>query len=102
MTGRRLWLPGTPSLGNASIRGCSASGWRPEPRGEPAPFQCLMAGLPETGKTTFLAALWHVAKSHEVSGSMRLERREGDQEYLNNIANAWSKCAELVRTPGEG
>jgi Double-GTPase 1 len=69
---------------------------------EPAPFQCLMAGLPETGKTTFLAALWHVAKSHEVAGSMRLERREGDQEYLNHIADEWSKCAELKRTPGEG
>jgi len=69
---------------------------------EPAPFQCLMVGLPETGKTTYLAALWHVAKSHEVAGSMRLERREGDQEYLNNIADAWSKCAELVRTAGEG
>jgi hypothetical protein len=61
-----------------------------------------MAGLPETGKTTFLAALWHVAKSHEVPGSMRLERREGDQEYLNQIADAWSRCAELERTPGEG
>jgi hypothetical protein len=61
-----------------------------------------MAGLPGTGKTTFLAALWHVAKSHEVAGSMRLEKREGDQEYLNLIANAWSKCAELERTPGEG
>jgi Double-GTPase 1 len=69
---------------------------------EPAPFQCLMVGLPETGKTTFLAALWHVAKSHEVPGSLRLEKREGDQEYLNNIANSWSKCAELIRTPGEG
>ena len=61
-----------------------------------------MAGLPETGKTTFLAALWHVAKSHEVAESMRLERREGDQEYLNHIADEWSKCAELKRTPGEG
>lgn len=69
---------------------------------EPAPFQCLMTGLPETGKTTFLAALWYVAKSHEIPGSMRLERREGDQEYLNQIADAWSKCAELKRTPGEG
>src|SRR5580704_5554303 len=66
------------------------------------PFQCLMVGLPGTGKTTFLAALWHVAKSHEVPGSLRLEKREGDQEYLNNIANAWSKCAELVRTPSDG
>lgn len=69
---------------------------------KPTPFHCLMAGLPETGKTTFLAALWYVAKSDEVPGSMRLERREGDQEYLNNIADAWSKCAELDRTPGEG
>ncbi len=66
------------------------------------PFQCLMAGLPGTGKTTFLAALWHVAKSHEVPGSMHLERREGDQEYLNAIANAWAKSEELERTPGEG
>jgi hypothetical protein len=65
-------------------------------------FRCLMVGLPGTGKTTFLAALWHVAKSHEVPGSMRLERREGDQEYLNTIANEWSKCEELERTPGEG
>ena len=64
------------------------------------PFQCLMVGLPGTGKTTFLAALWHVAKSHEVPGSMRLERREGDQEYLNWIADEWSKCAELETNPG--
>lgn len=69
---------------------------------EASPFQCLLAGLPETGKTTYLAALWHVCSSHEIAGSMRLERREGNQEYLNNIADAWSKCAELGRTPGEG
>ena len=69
---------------------------------EPLPLQCLMIGLPASGKTTFLAALWHVARSHEVGGSMRLERREGDQEYLNAIAKAWSGCSELPRTPGEG
>jgi hypothetical protein len=61
-----------------------------------------MVGLPGTGKTTFLAALWHVAKTHEVPGSLRLERRDGDQEYLNRIADQWSKCAALERTPGEG
>src|SRR5437763_11950314 len=67
-----------------------------------APFECLMIGLPGTGKTTFLAALWHVMRSDEVPGSMRLERREGDQEYLNRIADQWSKCEELERTPSGG
>lgn len=65
----------------------------------PVQFQCLMVGLPGTGKTTFLAALWHVVKSNEVSGSLQLEKREGDQEYLNRIADQWSKCTELERTP---
>src|SRR5262245_55989499 len=92
----------TQSSTDWSPRGLLPRLWRSKPVSEPPPFQCLMAGLPETGKTTLLAALWHVAKSHEVPGSLRLERREGDQEYLNRIANSWSKCAELVRTPGEG
>lgn len=66
------------------------------------PFQCLMLGLPKAGKTTFLAALWHVLKSREITGSLLMERREGDQEYLNLIADQWSKCAELDRTPSGG
>jgi GTPase SAR1 family protein len=65
-------------------------------------FKCLMVGLPRTGKTTYLAALWHVVRSDEVSGSMSLVRREGSQAYLNQIASQWSKCKELDRTPGEG
>jgi hypothetical protein len=65
-------------------------------------FQCLMLGLPKTGKTTFLAALWHVLKSNEVPGNLLMERREGDQEYLNLIADQWSRCAELDRTPRSG
>jgi hypothetical protein len=61
-----------------------------------------MLGLPKTGKTTYLAALWHVLKSSEVPGSLVLEHREGDQEYLNLIADQWSRCAELDRTPRAG
>jgi len=61
-----------------------------------------MIGLPGTGKTTFLAALWHVVSTDEVPGSMRLDRREGDQEYLNRIAVQWSRCEELERTPSGG
>jgi hypothetical protein len=66
------------------------------------PFQCLMLGLPKAGKTTFLAALWHVLKSGEIPGSLLMGPREGDQEYLNLIADQWSKCEELDRTPRSG
>lgn len=66
------------------------------------PFQCLMLGLPKAGKTTFLAALWHVLKSGEIPGSLLMGQREGDQEYLNLIAEQWSKCKELARTPSGG
>ena len=66
------------------------------------PFQCLMLGLPKAGKTTFLAALWYVLKSAEIPGSLLMELREGDQEYLNLIADQWSKCEELDRTPRSG
>jgi hypothetical protein len=65
-------------------------------------FRCLMVGLPRTGKTSFLAALWHVVRSSEVPGSMTLVRREGSQAYLNQIASQWSQCKELARTSGEG
>jgi hypothetical protein len=65
---------------------------------EPLQLQYLMVGLPETGKTTFLAAFWHVVKSEEVPGSLRLVRLDGDQEYLNRIADQWSKCQRLDRT----
>ena len=64
-------------------------------------FQCLMVGLPRAGKTTFLAALWHVVRSDEIPDSLRLDRLEGDQEYLNLIAGQWSRCEELERTSGD-
>lgn len=64
-------------------------------------FQCLMVGLPRAGKTTYLAALWHVVKSNEVPESLQLDRLEGDQEYLNLIAGQWSRCEALERTSGD-
>jgi stage III sporulation protein SpoIIIAA len=50
----------------------------------------LIIGLPETGKTTFLAALWHVVTSEEVNESLRLERLHGDSKYLNEISAKWA------------
>ncbi len=58
----------------------------------------LLIGLPQTGKTTFLAALWHVVDSDEVPNSMRLTKQHGDREYLNRIREMWLSCQELPRT----
>lgn len=62
----------------------------------------LMIGLPATGKTTFLAALWHVLRSDEVAGALKLADVRGDREYLNRIADQWCACDELERTPTRG
>jgi hypothetical protein len=62
--------------------------------------QCkqFLIGLPEAGKTTFLAALWHVVTSNEVEGSLVLERLSGDKEYLNIIRDLWADVKPLERT----
>ena len=61
----------------------------------------LMVGLPGTGKTTFLAALWHIVESGEIPGALRLERLHGNLQYLNEIRNSWLGCRPLARTvPG--
>jgi len=58
----------------------------------------LLVGLPGTGKTTFLAALWHVVESAEIEDSLRLEALDGDVQYLNDIRSEWLAYAELKRT----
>ena len=58
----------------------------------------LIIGLPESGKTTFLAALWHVVESGEVPGSLVISEVHGMRDYLNRIRAAWLSCEELDRT----
>lgn len=58
----------------------------------------FLLGLPATGKTTFLAALWHVVNSVEVEGALELERLHGNQKHLNEIRNLWSDVRALERT----
>lgn len=55
-------------------------------------------GLPRTGKTTFLAALWDVVDAANIAGSLVLENLEGDQEHLNRIRDLWANCEEIPRT----
>jgi hypothetical protein len=56
----------------------------------------LLIGLPETGKTTFLAALWHtVYKSRCVLKLKELPEQSG---YIKDIASKWVDCKSLGRT----
>lgn len=58
----------------------------------------FIVGLPEAGKTTFLAALWHVVNSQEITGSLQIERLAGEMAHLNKIRDAWISVAPIERT----
>jgi hypothetical protein len=57
-----------------------------------------IVGLPRSGKTTFLAALWHLIDAGEVSTKLVLDRLVGNNTYLNAIVEAWRRCEEVPRT----
>lgn len=59
----------------------------------------LFVGLPGSGKTTFLAALWHVLEDRNSATRLKLTRLSGDRTYLNRITEAWRACSPVERTP---
>lgn len=58
----------------------------------------VVMGLPESGKTTFLAALWHLIEADETECSLVLDDYDGDWAYLNKIAEAWRTFNKVPRT----
>jgi hypothetical protein len=58
----------------------------------------VIIGLPASGKTTFLAALWHLIEADETDCRLKLDRYEGDLKYLNSIAEAWRTFKKVPRT----
>lgn len=62
----------------------------------------VIMGLPASGKTTFLAALWHLVESDETDCRLQLDRYEGDFVYLNQIAEAWRTFRKVPRTSQVG
>lgn len=62
------------------------------------PRKVLMLGLKGSGKTTFLAALWHHLESAENPGRLQLEQLQPDRIYLNGIRNAWLALNPVPRT----
>lgn len=58
----------------------------------------LFIGLPLSGKTTYLAALWHVLEDQSSATTLRLTQLSGDRTYLNLIVEAWRACTPVPRT----
>jgi len=59
----------------------------------------VIVGLPESGKTTFLAALWHVITAREVPTRLAFHNlRVGSVSHLNDIAARWRDAKEQDRT----
>jgi hypothetical protein len=57
-----------------------------------------MIGLPSTGKTTFLAALYHIVETRSVPGALDLASIPDKREYLNRIRRTWSNCSPQEHT----
>jgi len=59
----------------------------------------VVLGLPGSGKTTFLAALWHLLTSNEVETKLSLVTlKAGEVAHLNEIASLWRKAKVQERT----
>lgn len=59
-------------------------------------------GLPASGKTTFLAALWHLVEANETPCRLSFAGGGGDYSYLNMIAEAWRSFRAVPRTSQVG
>lgn len=62
------------------------------------PANLLFIGLPGSGKTTFLAALWHVLSDRSSATTLKLTKLSGDRTYLNQITKDWRECSQVPRT----
>lgn len=61
----------------------------------------MFIGLPQSGKSTFIAALWHVIESEEIDISLKITSLPRYREYLHSIRSAWLSCEKLERNKGE-
>lgn len=59
----------------------------------------VAVGLPESGKTTFLAALWHLLTNKKVAMRLSLERLAAEEaQYLRAISARWVQAKKQERT----
>ncbi len=60
-------------------------------------------GFPASGKTTLLAALWHLVRSGEIDTRLSFGSiRQGNYQHLNDISARWRDAMEQDRTQVAG
>ncbi len=59
----------------------------------------VICGLPDSGKTTFLAALWHLISAKDVKTALTFKTLQGsDFTHLNSIMGLWLEAKKQIRT----
>ncbi|MBM9514278.1 hypothetical protein [Desulfogranum marinum] len=59
----------------------------------------ILCGLPASGKTTFIAALWYILSNKEISTTLSLGSLPKSRNYLNELSRKWSRLIQVARTP---
>lgn len=55
----------------------------------------VLIGLPSSGKTTFLAALWYLVTSKQIPTRLKFRALgHGDRKHLNAIVKQWSDARQ--------
>ena len=62
--------------------------------------RCLFMGLPSSGKSTFIGALWHVLVSKEIDSLYTIHTEPENRTYLNALRDAWIEFRSPGRTSG--
>ena len=63
-----------------------------------SPHTFLLIGMPEAGKTTFLAALWNALNTPTAGTDLSLVSLQGDQSHLNAVLANWLEAEKVPRT----
>lgn len=61
----------------------------------------VLIGLPNTGKTSYLAALWYMVGQSSTSCALKLDRLDGESQYLNQIRDAWLEYRPVARNKAD-
>ena len=59
----------------------------------------LIAGMPGSGKTTFIAALRHLLNASRVPTSLVFDGFTDSEKHLNRLEERWLACEEVDHTP---
>lgn len=68
---------------------------------EPKKQNYCLVGLPNSGKSSYVAALWHVVEAKEIADSLQVDTLPINRHYLEQLRENWISCSDLGRTSVE-